>query len=263
MSEGPTEIAIPAPADSWLIATPIWREHPSDDEVAFLRRTSRSNAAVHRWFCAPASLDVGFYEQRFPDWRIRRFPNEVFSSVAAYSKWLTAPDFYREITEFEFVTICQLDAVLLRDVTDVDMSGIDYLGSPWVPPLKVLTPGKRIYVASEQGTPQGMWLTKRFGRSLRVGNGGLSIRRVEAHVRAAEWLTSCIPERYRDKTLEDVLLCAFAPRTGLRVARPEFAERIFMETGATSLEANPDVYGFHALWRWNPALAASLNLDAN
>jgi len=135
---------------------------------------------------------------------------------------------------------------------------MDYLGSPWVPPLKVLTPGRRIYVASEQSGRQGLWLTRRFGRSLHVGNGGLSIRRVAAHISAAEWLTNNISERYRENTLEDVLLCAFASRNGLRIAPAEIAEQVFSETRAATFESVPDIYGFHGLWRWNPALAESL-----
>ena len=241
-----------------VIATPIWRSRPTDSENAFLRRTDRTNQEVDRWLCAPDDLDVGFYARKFPDWRIQRYPKQAFTSVTAYSKWLTAPDFYRSVDAYEFVTICQLDAVLIKDITGVDMLGIDYLGSPWVPPIKVLTVGTRIYVASACDGKHGMWVTQRLGRSLRVGNGGLSIRRVEAHITAAEWLTHKVPERYRDHTLEDVLLCAFASRTGMRIALADFAEQVFMETSAATLKSIPDIYGFHALQRWNPGLAKRL-----
>ena len=263
MSIRATDPHSPQQGDSVVIATPIWRAKPTDEEVAFLTLTDRSNSGVNRWLCAPESLDASFYQQRFPNWRIQRFPDQAFASVTTYSQWLTDPAFYRTFRGFEFVTICQLDAVLVRDITHLDISNWDYLGSPWVPSIKVLTPGKRIYVASRQGGDQGMWVTKRFGRSLRVGNGGLSIRRIEAHIRATEWLTGNISERYRATTLEDVLLCAFAPRSGLRVAPTDVAERVFMETGAASLEEVPDVYGFHALWRWNRSLAESLVLRAH
>lgn len=242
-----------------LIATPIWREQPHERERDFLRLTDRSNRNLHRWFCAPESLDVTHYTREFPDWRVKRFPNSVFASVSSYSLWLTAPDFYRTVDEFEFVTICQLDAVLVQDVSDVDTSGIDYLGAPWEPPIKVLTPGNRIYVASDQERSQGLWLTRVFGRNLPVGNGGLSIRRVEAHITATEWLSGHVPLRYREHTLEDVLLCAFAPRTGMRIAPASRASRVFLETGAAGLAKVPDVHGFHGLWRWNPALAVDLS----
>lgn len=244
--------------NSWLIATPIWREQPTTAENTFLRITERTNAKAPRWLCSPESLDVSFYKREFPDWELHRFPDKVFRSVTSYSLWLTAPDFYRTIGGFEFVTICQLDAVLIRDITDLDTTGIDYLGAPWSPPLKVLTPGNRVYVASIQERSQGLWLTKKFGRELPVGNGGLSIRRVEAHITAAEWLSKHVPLRYRERTLEDVLLCAFAMRTGLRIAPVSAARRVFLETGAAGLTDVPDVYGFHALWRWNPSLAEAL-----
>ena len=243
---------------SWLIATPIWRERPTPAEIDFLRITQRTNANVTRWLCSPESLDTTFYASEFPNWEVHRFPDQVFRSVSSYSLWLTAPDFYRAVRGFEFVTICQLDAVLIRDITDLDTTGIDYLGAPWSPPIKVLTPGNRIYVASEQENSQGLWLTKRFGRELAVGNGGLSIRRVEAHIAAAEWLSQHVPLRYRERTLEDVLLCAFAPRTGLRIAPAATGGRTFLETGAAGLTEIPEVYGFHALWRWNPSLADAL-----
>ena len=245
-------------AGSMVIAAPIWRQQPTDAEIAFLRRTDRSNKNVHRWLCAPEGLDVDFYNREFPDWEVHRYPQRAFVSVASYSLWLTAPDFYRTVDQFEFVTICQLDAVLIRDVTEVRMSDLDYLGAPWDPPLRVLTPGNRIYVASQHEQPQGLRLTKWLGRKLPVGNGGLSIRRVHAHITATEWITGTIPERYRQHTLEDVLLCAFGPRTGLRVAPKHIAEHVFVETGAVGLESVPDVYGFHGLWRWNPGLAQLL-----
>ena len=238
-----------------VIATPIWRSRPTDSEIVFLRRTDRANREVDRWLCAPEGLDVDFYSQHFPEWRIQRYPERAFASVTAYSKWLTAPDFYRSVDAYEFVTICQLDAVLIKDVTGVDMFGMDYLGAPWLPPIRVLTPGQRIYVASEQSGRQGLWWTRYLGRSLGVGNGGLSIRRVAAHINATEWLTTHLPERYREHTLEDVLLCAFASRTSLRVAPVDVAEQVFLETSAAALTSIPDIYGFHALQRWNPVLA--------
>ena len=241
-----------------LIATPIWREQLNEQERAFLRHTDHSNLNVHRWFCAPESLDVTHYAREFPDWRIHRFPDQIFRSVSSYSLWLTTPDFYRAVKEFEFVTICQLDAVLIRDLMTLDASEVDYIGAPWKPPIKVLTPGNRIYVHSDHGEAEGLLATRLLGRELPVGNGGLSVRRVEAHISAAEWLTRNIPQRYREHTLEDVLLCAFADRTGLRVAPASTASQIFLETGATGLTHIPDVYGFHGLWRWNPSLARAL-----
>ena len=248
---------------STLIATPVWRENPTSQEIEFLRRTDLSNTNVDRWLCAPEGLDASFYRERFPDWRVRRFPDSVFSSVSSYSQWLTEPDFYEAVADFQFVTICQLDAVLIKDVTEIDMRGLDYLGSAWVPPLKVLTPGNRIYVASEQGESQGMWLTRQFGRSLHVGNGGLSVRRVEAHLRATQWLTRHLSDRYRKTTLEDVLLCAFAHRYGLRIASPKIANGVFLETGAQGLRSVPNVFGFHGLHRWNPALVERLRAQAS
>ena len=256
---GPVSMQRKPGAESMVIATPIWREQPTAEELLFLRRTDRNNEEVNRWFCAPSSLDTSFYSREFPDWRVLRFHDQVFSSVSSYSMWLTGPDFYLSVASFEFVTICQLDAVLIKDITNVDPSDIDYLGAPWEPPITVLTPGNRIYVASQHDHDPGMWVTRKFGRRLYVGNGGLSLRRVESHIKATEWLVCHVPRRYRENTLEDVLLCAFAPRTGLRIAPASTASQVFLETGAADLQEIPDVYGFHGLRRWNPSLAHRLD----
>lgn len=244
--------------NAMAIATPVWKSELSREEHAFLQMTEKSNPNIQRVLCAPRGLDTSGIEKRFPDWEVRRFPDEAFTSVVAYSLWLTEPEFYRAFDDVEFVTICQLDAVLIKPISQLDLTETDYVGAPWVPPLKVLTPGRRIYVASNAGQSEGHVLTKILGRTLRVGNGGLSIRRVDSHIRVTDWIDRNVPLRYRRSTLEDVLLAAFGPRQGLRVASPEFAERVFMETGAQGLSQIPAIYGFHGLWRWNPELAALL-----
>ena len=243
---------------STVIATPIWKPRPTDAEVAFLKSTDEHSGEIPRWFLSPHGIDLSFYRQNFPEWQVKQFPDAFFASVRTYSDWLTQPTFYRLFTEFEFVVICQLDAVLVKSVTNINMKDTDYIGAPWLPPIKVLSPGNRIYVASGDERREGSWFVKRLGRSLNVGNGGLSIRRVEAHLRAAEWLTVQIPERYRRNTLEDILFCALGPRSGLRIAPLEDAQNVFMETGASGLNEPPDVYGFHGLWRWNPTIARSI-----
>ena len=245
------------------IVTPIWRAELTLDEETFVRATERTNPDTDRWFVAPQTLDLTWYQERFPSWRVRTFAAEHFRSVHAYSLWLTAPDLYLKFADYEFLTIVQTDAVLVRSLgqlqmVDVDQTPIDYVGAPWEPAVKVLRVGRRIYVATDFDRPEGLRITRWLGRSLTVGNGGLTTRRTSTLIDVTRYLTSRFSEAIRMHTLEDVLLCAVGPDRGMRIASRPRAQQIYQETQVVGATELPDVFGFHALHRWNPVLAAQI-----
>ena len=237
------------------IVTPIWKPSLSNDERGFLSWTQWSNPSHDRWFAVPQNLDVGLLSRDFPDWGIRRFPSCVFESVRSYSTWLTQPDFYEAFAAYEFVTICQTDAVLLQSLDLHLFGGWDYVGSPWIPPIRALVVGRRIYVYSESESSARFSPARRWGRRLEVGNGGLSTRRVEAMLKLTRWASQRFPMSTRAHVFEDAFLCAVGTKRGLRIMPTERAENIYCETGAQGLTHVPDVYGFHGLRRWNAVLA--------
>lgn len=245
------------------IVTPIWRAALRPEEAAFVRITETTNPTVDRWFCAPDNLDLAYYEREFPSWRVKTFHPSAFDSVHAYSLWLTAPDFYEAFGDYEFVTICQTDAVLIKSLLELDMresdgSAIDYIGAPWDPPIKVLTIGRRLYVASDFDRREGLAITRLLGRRLDVGNGGLSTRRVGPMIDLTRHLTSRYSEVVRRHTLEDVLICAVGRKAHLVLASRERAEQVYQETQVAGRTMLPDVFGFHGIWRWNPHLAKQI-----
>ncbi len=91
------------------------------------------------------------------------FPGEFFTSVAAYSRLLLSQQFYTRFRDFEYMLIYQLDAFVFVDLLQEFCSlGYDYIGGPWQlqNSLHKVRPGKyKIY---------------------HVGNGGFSLRRIEA-----------------------------------------------------------------------------------
>ncbi len=124
------------------------------------------------FFVAPEGLVLDYYASRYPTAKFQTFPSDYFRSIDDYSRLLLAPAFYERFTGYEFILILQPDAILFRDELD-DWIGrsYDYIGAPW---------------------PDGLELTvwrDRFGgeycRRVKasVGNGGLSLRRVNACLR--------------------------------------------------------------------------------
>mgnify|MGYP000515186375 CR=1 FL=1 len=243
-----------------LLVMPVWREQLSATEWAYLQITDRSNREMPRAFLAPDGLDVTRYRTAFPQWEIRQFPREHFASIRTYSLWLTSPEFYRSFSDWEFITICQTDAVLIQSASDLlpTMTNYDLLGAQWMPPVRALVLGSKVSVASAYNGPRDPLFARLFGRRIRVGNGGLTARRTDALISVAERLVSRFPLVVREHINEDVLICSQGPKWGLRIAPPAVASNFLQETEVVSAVEIPAVVGFHALERWNPGLSRRL-----
>ena len=241
------------------IVTPIWEESLKPTAEAFIRRSILATAELPHWYVAPETLDTSWYERFSPASRVARFPDAFFRSSQTYSRLLISPRFYAAFERYEFITICQTDAVLIDNPASAPMDNLDYLGAPWNPPLRSLKIGKRLYVTSSFGHDNESRLIQRLGRDIHVGNGGLSIRRIDPHKQVANRLTRKISSSSLEAINEDAVLCSVGPSLGLRIAGQALAEQIFLESESRHLTDIPPVYGFHGLERWNPGLARLLS----
>lgn len=241
--------------DSTAVATPVWLPHLPSHELAFLKITESHIGNSPRFLLAPDTLDATYYEHEFPDWRILRFPTAHFSNTQTYSQWLTTPDFYKAWHSFEFLMISQTDAVVIKPPDMQQFRNVDYVGAPWSPPIRAINVGDRLSIASRNGAWSGPWATRYLGRAIHVGNGGLSLRRVDKFTRMAEDLQSPPLQRLTPRFQEDALFCCLGSRWDLRVASLELARGTFMEKDAAHEKRIPPVCGFHALWRWNRPVA--------
>jgi len=87
------------------------------------------------------------------------FPRRFFTSVRRYNELLLSQALYKRLQEWDFFLLYQLDAFVFDDDLDHWMrAGFDYVGAPF------------ISLFNRLGTPQRPW---------GVGNGGLSLRRVQ------------------------------------------------------------------------------------
>jgi hypothetical protein len=140
---------------SVVVAVPVYRQRPTPEEILSLRHLRRYLDAHPIRLFAPEGLDVSAYS--FP---VIRFPRSYFISADAYSGLLLSPDFYRIFERYDYLLIYQLDCLVFSSGLDAWCErGFDYLGAPWL----------RRVDKPEEG----------FSR---VGNGGLSLRRVASHL---------------------------------------------------------------------------------
>ena len=108
---------------------------------------------------APESLDCSVFLSIAPGLSVQRFDDAFFAGISGYSKLCLTPDFYRRFEEYDYMLIYQLDGWVFRD--DLDewcRKGYEYIGAPFFMP------------AGKNRLPV-------------VGNGGVSLRRIDAILR--------------------------------------------------------------------------------
>lgn len=141
------------------IVVPIYKRELSCFENISLQQLFNVLGGMYDiFFVAPETLGSTF---NIASAHMRFFPDEYFVSVEAYSKLLLTAGFYDRFEEYEYILIYQLDAFVFEDKLKFFCElGYDYIGAPWLSGFIEDTPlGRKV---------------------IRVGNGGLSLRKVKS-----------------------------------------------------------------------------------
>lgn len=86
-----------------------------------------------------------------------------FQSVQTYNALMLSEQFYEKFVNYEYILVHQLDAFIFKDeLSEFCKMNYDYIGAPWLY-------GQFVYKDGEGGYYY-------------VGNGGLSLRKVKAHL---------------------------------------------------------------------------------
>ena len=137
------------------VVVPAYREKLAEYEEIALRQMEKVLGGYDRYFVAPEGLNVN-YGPYCQGMRVLYFAKECFKSTVTYSQMLLSPNFYACFEEYEYILIHQMDAFVFGDrLKEFCDMGFDYIGAP---ALK--------YVP--------LW----HYMDARVGNGGLSLRKV-------------------------------------------------------------------------------------
>lgn len=115
---------------------------------------------------------------------IERFAPAFFDGRLGYNQLMLSQDFYSRFHNSQFIVVCQTDVVLFHDNLDYWCSlNYDYIGAPWLPApgdVEGWNLARRAIYKLRRG-----WARLRGGfhpvlLKWKVGNGGFSLRRVEA-----------------------------------------------------------------------------------
>jgi len=132
------------------------RSRFTEDEAISYRQLVHYLGTYDRYFVAPQSLEL-----EFPESLIKRFDDRYFGSIVAHTRLMLSSTFYDAFSDYEYILIHHLDALVFSDsLLEWCEEGFDYIGPPWV---------------KCEATP---WV-----EASRVGNGGLSLRKIKSFLR--------------------------------------------------------------------------------
>lgn len=177
------------------VIIPIYQETISPLEQLSLQQIGKVLNPHPIVVIKPQSLDLTHLLENYPGIGFENFDDSYFKGISGYNRLMMSEEFYRRFTDSEYILICQLDAYIFRDeLRDWCSKGYDYIGAPWLVRPMYRFPLFRFT----------SWMKKQycclFNRpnsqitNFKVGNGGLSLRKVSSHIKATTLLKDTINE---------------------------------------------------------------------
>lgn len=143
-----------------VVVVPVYRQTLTDLERISYKQLINVLGAFEIIAVAPDNLEIP-QEIKYEKIRVEYFPKDFFISVDSYSRLMLSEFFYRRFIRYHYILIYQLDAFVFRnELMHFCSMDYDYIGAPWISGFCEYTNLKR--------------------KVLYVGNGGFSLRKVEA-----------------------------------------------------------------------------------
>ena len=214
------------------VVVPIYKTSLGDRELSSFLNNAQKLSRYPMVLLAPEGLNIDAITTLAPQAEVMRVSTNWLgpNGIAGYNDMMMSKSFYQLFDDCEYILICQTDAWIFRDELEQWCDGgYDYIGAPW--------PKRRRY--SMPIISQYLWLRrklfKRNGRLLRqdyfkkVGNGGLSLRRIDSFIKACDtyaqrieyfkshtgtrynedWFWALIPTEFHYPTFEKALGFSF------------------------------------------------------
>lgn len=167
-----------------VIVFPLY-EPPTPIELAFLENGLKLTKGYKQVIAAPEGLEVGPQFGLLQQLEVKRFAAHFFKGIEGYNQLLLNPVFYRTFQHFEYILIHQADVYLFKEELAAWCNkNFDYIGAPWFRPDKLNR--SKLY---------GQWQKLKLffkkhklyaQRHNKVGNGGLSLRKVSTALKVLE-----------------------------------------------------------------------------
>ena len=231
---------------NFAICIPHHSAKLNKDEIKNIKISIKNNDPKRIYFVLPQGINKEFYKKKFPNIKISCFDDDNFINQDSYNQFLLKPEIYSKFSKFKFLVICQTDAVLTRNISEINLFNYDYIGAPWSPSIKF-----NIFDIYGLGILNKIFKFKK--KKLFVGNGGLSIRRNSKFLYVSKNLKLI---RFI-KCGEDVFYSYMAKKLKIKISGYNFSNSIFRENTSRKMslyKINKKIFGYHALEKWSPQL---------
>lgn len=179
------------------VIIPIYRPLDVDEERA-LKHNCRMLAAHDIALLAPEGLDTASAAALAPQAEVVRVTDEWLgrrNGIAGYNRMMLSGDFYRMHGKWDYILVCHTDAWIFRDELNAwAAEGYDCVAAPWIRRAVYDLPLVKQYMALRRWSKHRRGLPCRADLYGRIGNGGLSLRRVEAFIEACDRYSDRIGE---------------------------------------------------------------------
>ncbi len=185
------------------VVIPIYKEEIDELEKISLAQVRKVLGNYPLIFIAPEGKKFSYLA---PGEMLVQFHPQYFQSGRTYSRLLLSPFFYEPFLCFEYILIYQLDAFVFYDaLKEFCRLGYDYIGAPF--PVS--------------------WGNTNGKKTLRVGNGGFSLRKVKACFKLLKNFSALIDKNNSEDSF--FTLCGANKNLAFKTAPVEVADLFSME----------------------------------
>ena len=225
-----------------ILIIPVYKPLEVND-IKAIKQAVKMTPGVVKAFIMPDSLPVGGSFSEFSDFLIRRFGYHFFTSTTSYNRLMKDLGFYKSFRDYKYMLIHQTDAYLFKpELQHWCNKNYDYIGAPWIRPRKILK--AKIYNKVIKVLPCIFphRLKNRIRHYNNVGNGGLSLRKIDTFItilesaRSQPVLNFYFEKQFSKRALynEDVFWSIEGPRLCEKFTKPSWEEACYF-----SLERYP------------------------
>ena len=198
------------------VVIPVYKTSLDAYERISLDRTIEVLGKHDIYIVHPEDLDTGFLTELYPNLKFRAFPPEYFKGIMGYNRLMLSEEFYSAFSDYEYILICQSDAYIFRDeLNDWCEAGYDYVGAPWLRRPLYDVPGIKQFMDLSHHISQKNGQKSKQDLYGKIGNGGLSLRKVKSHLdvihRQAETIAKYLDREKKDHLYNEDVFWATEP----------------------------------------------------
>lgn len=165
------------------IAVPVYKETLDKYEELSFRQCMKILNKYRIILVTPQGLNLSEYHRLADEYGVYLdsvfFSKSFFEGIDGYNRLLKSKEFYSSFMSYQYILIYQLDVFVFRDELEYWCNqGYDYVGAPWI--------------TSDEEKPIDIGLWK-------VGNGGLSLRKISYCMKVLNWKGPVLTYRYYKK----------------------------------------------------------------